>query len=267
FRRLMSGRAAALLIVLACAVAPPALGQTERPRSNAELVAALDPLRSALDAAEQAMRGAGSDQALADVAGRGAPLREQRRAELEAPEPRLGQVDTRIKQLGDPPPATAPPEDPALAAERKRLTAERGELDAALKQARLLALRAEQLNERISEHRRNLLAGRLLVRSAGLIDAAFWREAVEGAALEAGGLRDVLAPAGKFPRTKIGAVALVALSLLIAACAVSVMWLTRAWRRRIVGRPAETRFARALAALITFASVTLIAPAVVIAAV
>ncbi len=261
-----SGRAAALLIALACALAP-ALAQTERPRSNTELMAALDPLKSALGLAEEATRGAGSDQALADVAARVAPLRDQLRGEIEALEPRLAQVDTRLKQIGEPPPATAPPEDPALAAERKRLSAERGELDAALKQARLLALRADQLNDRISQRRRSLLAGRLFVRSAGLLDAAFWREAREGAAAEIAAARDLAASSWEFARDKVGTVALLAASLLIAVCAAAVLWLTRAWRRRIVGRPAATRFARALAAVIMLASVTLIAPGVVVAAV
>jgi small-conductance mechanosensitive channel len=267
FRRFTSGRAAALLIALACALAPAAVAQTERPRSNAELVTALDPLKSALELAEEATRGVASDQALADVAARVAPLRDQLRGEIEALEPRLAQVDIRLKQLGEPPPATAPPEDPALAAERKRLTAERGELDAALKQARLLALRANQLNDRINQRRRTLLAGRLFVRSAGLLDAAFWREAAVGARAEAAAARDLLRSAWDFGRDKIGTVALLAITLLIAACAAAVMWLARAWRRRLVARPAETRFARALAALIVLASVTVIAPSVLVAVV
>jgi small-conductance mechanosensitive channel len=267
FRRFNSGCAAALLIALACALAPAAVAQTERPRSNAALVGALDPLKSALELAEEATRGAGSDQALADVAARVAPLRDQLRGEIEALEPRLAQVDIRLKQLGEPPPATAPPEDPALAAERKRLSAERGELDAALKQARLLALRANQLNDRINQRRRALLAGRLFVRSAGLLDAAFWREAAVGARTEAAAARDLLGSSWDFARDKVGTVALLAITLLIAACAAAVMRLARAWRRRLVARSAETRFARALAAVIVLASVTVIAPAVLVAAV
>jgi len=267
FRRFHSGRAATLLLALAVALAAPALAQTDRPRSNAEVVAALDPLKASLDAVEEASHGVANDQSLADVTERLAPLREQLRDEVELLERRLADVDSRLKQLGEPPPATAPPEDPALAAERKHLAGERGELDAALKQARLVALRADQLNDRINERRRTLLAGRLFARSAGLLDSAFWRDAAAGAVAEAAGVRDLLRSSWEFARDKLGAVGLIAATLLVGACAAGALLLTRAWRRRIVARPAGTRFARALAAVIVLASVTLIAPAVIIAAV
>jgi len=267
FRRFHSGRAATLLLALAVALAAPALAQTDRPRSNAEVVAALDPLKASLDAVEEASHGVANDQSLADVTERLAPLREQLRDEVELLERRLADVDSRLKQLGEPPAATAPPEDPALAAERKHLAGERGELDAALKQARLVALRADQLNDRVNERRRTLLAGRLFARSAGLLDSAFWRDAAAGAVAEAAGVRDLLRSSWEFARDKLGAVGLIAATLLVGACAAGALLLTRAWRRRIVARPAGTRFARALAAVIVLASVTLIAPAVIIAAV
>ena len=57
---------------------------------------------------------------------------------IEGFEQRLADVDARRKQLGDPPAAGAPPEDPAIATERTRLNQRHGEIDAALKQARLL---------------------------------------------------------------------------------------------------------------------------------
>jgi len=267
FRRFHSGRAAALMLALAFALAAPAFAQTDRPRSNAEVIAALDPLKASLDAVENASHGVGNDQALADVIERLAPLREQLGHEIEVLEHRLAEVDSRLKQLGEPPPATAPPEDPALAAERKRLAGERGELDAALKQARLVATRADQLNERINQRRRTLLAGRLFTRSAGLLDAAFWRDAGAGAIAEAAALRELLQSSWEFARDKIGTIGLLGATLLIGACAAAVVRLTRMWRRRLVARAAETRFARALAAVIELACITLIAPAVLVGAV
>jgi small-conductance mechanosensitive channel len=269
FRRFHPGHAAAFLIALALAVAlaAPAFAQADRPRSNGEIIAALDPLKTSLDVVEEASRGVGSDQALADVTEKLAPLREELRGEVEILEKRLGDVDSRLKQLGEPPPAAAPPEDPALAAERKRLAAERGELDAAVKQARLIALRADQLNDRINERRRTLLAGRLFARSAGLLDAAFWRDAAAGAAAEAAAARDLVRSSWQFARDKIGAVGVVLSIVLVGACAAGAILLTRAWRRRLVGRPAETRFARALVAVVELASITLIAPLVLIAVV
>jgi small-conductance mechanosensitive channel len=267
FRGSYPGRAAALLVALVFAFAAVAAAQTDRPRSNAEIIAALDPLKTSLAAVEAGSHGVDDDRTLADVTERLAPLREQLRDELALLERRLADFDNRLKQLGEPPPATAPPEDPALAAERKRLAGERGELDAAVKQARLVALRADELNDRINQRRRTLLTGRLLVRSPGLLDAAFWRDAAVGTAAEAAAARDLVRSSWQFARDKIGAVALVATTLLVGACAVAAIWLTRTWRRRMVGRPAETRFARALAAVIELASITLIAPAVLVAAV
>ena len=261
------GRAAALLIALVFALAASAVAQSERPRSNPQVIAALDPLKASLDAVEAASHGVENDRTLADVIERLGPLREQLRGEVAILERRLDGVDNRLKQLGEPPPATAPPEDPALAAERKRLAGERGELDAAVKQARLVALRADELNDRINQRRRTLLTGRLMARSAGLLDAAFWRDAGAGAAAEAAAARDLVGSSWAFARDKIGAVAVIATTLLVGVCAVAAIWLTRAWRRRIVGRPAATRFARALAAVIELASITLIAPAVLVAAV
>jgi small-conductance mechanosensitive channel len=267
FRGFHSVRCVALLVALACALAAAALAQTERPRSNAELAAALDPIKSSLAQAEEAAHGAASDQALADLAERLAPLREALRGDIAALEPRLAQVDTRLKQLGEPPPATAPPEDPALAAERQRLIGERAALDAALKQANLLALNADQLNDRVNQRRRALLAGRLLARSAGLLDPAFWREAATGAVAEAAAARDLLTSSWEFARDKVGVVALAAITLLVVLLAAAVMQIMRTWRRRVAARPADTRFGRALAGVVVLASVTLIAPAVVVAAV
>src|SRR6185437_5473315 len=152
------------------------------PQSTADLAAALKPLQASLASVEVSARYASDDQELAGLAPRLAPLRDELHGEVEALQPRLALIDTRLKQLGPPPAAGAPPEDQALAAERKRLTTERGEVDAALKQANLLILRVEQLSDGINRRRRALLTGQLFARSAGLLDPAFWR-AIATAAL------------------------------------------------------------------------------------
>src|SRR5262249_48924047 len=144
------------------------------------------------------------DRALAEASERLSPLRDVVRQEIAALEPRLTQVETRLKQLGDAPAATAPPEDPALAAERTRLGGERGELDAALKQGRLLSLRADQLAERISERRRALLANRLLARSPGLLDPAFWRAAGAGVVTASAAAGALMSESWNLARDKIG---------------------------------------------------------------
>src|SRR5882762_5112610 len=139
-RLIHTGRAVAVIAALVCVVATAGHAQT-----NSELAGGLEPLKISLDLIEGAVPDARSDQALADLASRVAALRNELGQRIAALESRLARAEARLKELGAPPPPNAPPEDPALAAERARLTAEQRELDAALKQTRLLALRADQL--------------------------------------------------------------------------------------------------------------------------
>src|SRR5262249_46227861 len=155
-----------------------------------EIIAALDPIKASLDTIESASRGVSNDQTLVEAIERLAPVRDQLRDEIDILERRLAEADKRLKEIGDPPPATAPPEDPALAAERTRLNGDRSGLDATLKQARLVALRADQLNSRLNQRRRNLLTNRLTARSAGLLTPAFWRDSADGAVAEVEAARD-----------------------------------------------------------------------------
>jgi potassium-dependent mechanosensitive channel len=263
FRPIHAGRAVALIAAFVCVLAA-AVG---RAQTNGELAAALQPLKLSLDVIGETVKDARTDQALADLARRLAPLRDELHGKIETLEPRLAQVDTRRKQLGDAPAANAPPEDRAIAAERTRLADERGELDATLKQARLLALRADQLAEHIAERRRGLLAGRLLARSAGLLDPVFWREAARGLTAESAAVGALLQSSWAAARDKIGSGGVAALALVLAGFAAAAVLLARAWRRRLLARPVATRFGRALAAVIVLLGVMLVAPAVVIAAV
>jgi len=264
FRLFHAGRAAAVLVTLLGLCAAVALAQTDQPQTTAELTAALKPLQSTLASLEVTARYAGNDQELADLAPRLTPLRAELGQEIAALEPRLARIDARLKQLGAPPAPGAPPEDAALAAERKRLTDDRAAVDAALKQANLLASRAAQLADNIGARRRALLTGRLFARSAGLLDPGFWRETAAGVPTEGAALRDLVRSSWMAARDKVGIATLIAAALVVAGFATAVLMLTRAWRRRLVARPTETRFARALAAAIVLATVALFAPAVVV---
>ena len=68
-------------------------------------------------------------------------------------------IDARLKGLGPPPARDAPPEDAGIAAERARLTQQRAEVDAAIKQVQLLQTRADQLANALSDRRRIGLCG------------------------------------------------------------------------------------------------------------
>ena len=94
-------------------------------------------------------------------------------------EPRLAKAETRLKQLGRPPGKEAPPEAPAIAEERARLNEEFGELDATVKQTRLLAPRADQLAEQITERRRSTYAKQLFEQTPSVLSPSLWLEAAQ----------------------------------------------------------------------------------------
>src|SRR5258708_3698793 len=233
-RLLHAGRAAAVIAALVCMFA------AGRAQTNSELAAALEPSRTSLDRIEASVQDARNDPALVDLASRVAALRDELGQRIAALESRLARTDARLKELGAPPPPNAPPEDAALASERARLTAEQRELDAALRQARLLALRADQLAAHISDLRRALVAGTLFARSAGLLDPAFWREAVHAAPGELAAIGQLLRSSWIMARGKIGPGGIALTTLILAGVAAAAAMLVRAWRRRLLPRPPQT---------------------------
>ena len=105
----------------------------------------VDPIRASLDQIEASAKSTGlRTRALTDLAQRLPPLRDQLRDKLSDLEPRLADIDARLKGLGPAPTRDAAPEDAGIAAERARLTQQRAEIDAAIKQVQLLQMRAEQ---------------------------------------------------------------------------------------------------------------------------
>src|SRR4029079_4962237 len=119
-----------------------------------------------------------TDETLTELRERLAPLRDGLRAKLGVLDPRLAEVETRLSQLGAPPAAGAPPEPPGIAAERSQLAQTRSDVDAAIKETRLLSLRVDEIATRINESRRTLFSRALFVRTPGILDLDFWREVV-----------------------------------------------------------------------------------------
>ena len=89
-------------------------------------------------------------------------------------EPRLAQVEERLKQLGPAPAKDAPPESAAIADERARLPTELERRSTPLKQARLLAARADQIAEQITEQRRAAYARQLFAQSPSVLSPIVW---------------------------------------------------------------------------------------------
>jgi small-conductance mechanosensitive channel len=95
--------------------------------------------------------------------------------------PRLASVATQIEKLGPPPGKDAPPEAPAISAERARLAALSSELDAAIRTTELTWVRARQLIERITDLRHALFARNLLQRLPSPLVPSLWRDLVQAA--------------------------------------------------------------------------------------
>ena len=178
------------------------------------------------------------------------PVRDELYAKIADLEPRLAQVDGQLKQLGPVPAQGAPPESAALAAERARLNGEFSELDATLKQARLLAARADELAEQITERRRSLYARQLFEQSSSVLSPWIWLDAGKAFAEELGALGELIKSAWQSLRDGDALLrgVLAALSLAVLGVALVLLW--RWWQRRVAAPvSAPTRFAKVLASI------------------
>ena len=256
---------AALAVVAALAVMTATTGLAQTPTPSTPAV--FDSAKAALEGIEQVVPQEGlSEEAFAGLKRRLAPLRDELRQRIEALEPELAQAIHRLEQLGERPPPGAAAEDAAITQERERLQKERAEVEATLKQGRLLALRADQASDRINEGRRALFTRELFARTAGLFDLAFWRMTVEAAAEEARDIGGLLDGWWIYVQRNGGAAGVAATVVTLLALALATLFLRRWLQRRLGDNVTATRFSRALVALIILALYA-VAPAAVVAAV
>ncbi|MDQ2081809.1 DUF3772 domain-containing protein [Xanthobacteraceae bacterium Astr-EGSB] len=203
-----------------------------------------------LDRIEEAVqREVVSDQQLGALKQQLTPLREELRARTEALAPELARIVDRLKELGEAPAADATPEDPSLTGERKSLATVRAEKEAALKQGRLMLLRADQISARINERWRDLFTRELFARHAGLFDFNLWRSTAVAALDEAKSVANLLGVWWDYVLSAgVRAGFAAALSVLLILLG-GAMVLRRWWMRRLTDEVFDTRFGRALSAL------------------
>jgi potassium-dependent mechanosensitive channel len=214
----------------------------------------LTPIKQSLDEIQQSISHEGhSDQSLSDLRDKLAPIRDGLRAKFDLLDPKLAAIDSRISQLGAAPAAGEPPESPAIAEERQKLAQNRAEVDAALKETRLLSVRADDIAARINESRRELFSRTLFQRTPGMLNRAFWSETVRALRAEGQGFAFVLKSWGEYARRHggiSGAAISVATFLIIGLIFFAVAY---AWRRKRArdAEPdhAQRRVARMLAGL------------------
>src|SRR5262245_53920537 len=225
----------------------------------------LTPLKLFLDQLQQTIGHPGhTDQSLAELREKLVPIRDGLRERFDVLDPRLADVDSRLSQLGPAPAAGAPPETQTIAQERAQLSQARAEVDSALKETRLLSVRAEDLAARINESRRSLFSRTLLQRTPGVLDKGFWTETDRGFYAETQGLSFLLTSWSEYARRNggiWGAIASAAALIGYAALVIAVLY---AWRQRfsdaVTADRGTSRSERALAALLVFLRHALIVP-------
>ena len=228
----------------------------------------LEAVRLLLDRIEVTLKREGlSAQTIYDLGQTLNPARDDLRARIAELEPQVAQADARLKQLGPPPAKDAPPENAALAEERVRLNKEFGELDAPLKQLRLMAGRADQLADQINELRRAAYARQLFEQSPSVLSPSLWLESAQALGPEAAEFGQVLRSWGDILRDRDGLrrAGWAGLTLLALGIAVTLLW--RWWRRRGVVPGAPTRFGKAVTAIGVMLRIALTAPLATLAAV
>jgi small-conductance mechanosensitive channel len=177
---------------------PPGNGQTSQPAGppapplpappeQAPIGPALDKLGASLKQIEASLeRHDLTDADLQALRQQIDPISEAIAEALDRLTPRLAEIKERLDQLGPKPNDSAPPESPAVTAERadqQKLYSDTGEL---LKRARLLAVQADQTRANITARRRALFTRSLFARTTNIANPAlwtdFWREAPGDAA-------------------------------------------------------------------------------------
>jgi small-conductance mechanosensitive channel len=251
-----------LVCVLALGISAPASAQGQS--APPPIAATLDNAKAQLDRIESTLHQTHlSSVALASLRTAIGNVRDALTDRLAQLEPQATQSQTRLQQLGSAPAQGAPPEDPAVAAERASLGRRFSELDGAVKQTRLLQTRADQIARQIADRQTTIFATRLLHRDGSVFDPVFWIEVAGMMPQQFANLGDFLHPALMAAREN-GATQMAVLAATFVLFASLVVAFSHWWRRRFIHeRPLDSRLAKAFADLWVFAAVTLRTPLIV----
>jgi len=223
----------------------------------------IDPIRATLDQVEaQARRSTLGVNALTQLAQRISPLRDELRDKLADLEPRLADVDARLKALGSPP-APGATEDATIGAERARLTQQRNELDSAIKQMQLLQARATQLAATLADRRRAAYAETMFRKSPNVLDPYFWRDAAVALPEYGERLAKYAQDWVDYAQEQGGPARITSAAITLAGLLIFAIGFIRWWRRRTFIARIGDRYGMALASLAVFLRRALTAPLVV----
>lgn len=161
------------------------------------------------------------------------PVRAALRQVIGDLEPLHAQIETRLKQLGNPPGEGQPTEAPEVAADREQQRKGQREIDAALKQARSLAVRGDQIAERIDQMRRASFASYFFARTDSPFNPALWAQALGVVPKETGKLGDIVGEWREHIDKRTGNDIFVLAFALAVAAVVAIFVLRRFIRRRM----------------------------------
>lgn len=225
---------------------PPPAAKPDTPAA-----ASLETNRAALDEIEKALAAESHfEDTLAEMRRRLTPMRSDLRDAAQALEDELNQVTAQLKQLGDAPEGDEPKEDAGLAAERAKLQKRQSEVDAALKQARLLIQRADDASTKVTDLRRGLFTKELLARSPGLFNRTFWSDLSDGIPSETGRVVQLVRAWWLYASNAASAANVVGALLTLAGFALAAVLLIRWLRHRLVEEGLAASFGRAFQALL-----------------
>ena len=166
FRRLSILLAAVLCLATAHAQAP---ARTE-PEQIRQDIAQLE---------SQLSRNTQADSELAAMRGRIEPIIAALRDFLAREMPRLEEINARLTEIGPKPDAKAPPESAEVTKNRAEQESLKREVDEAIRVTRLLLVRAEQLQNAITDRRRAVFRAAVLQKSQSVASPWLWINVAE----------------------------------------------------------------------------------------
>jgi len=161
------------------------------------------------------------------------PARASLRQVIGDLEPQFAQIETRLKQLGNPPAEGQPEEAAEVTADREQQHKRQREVDAALKQARSLAVRSDQIIDRIDQMRRASFANYFFARSDSPFNPTMWAQAIGVLPNETGKAASLIAEWREHIDKRTGNGIFVLAFALSAAAVAAVLFLRRFIGRRI----------------------------------
>ena len=247
----------ALLLLAWLALATPSLAQAPTAAANPDSVQGQ---AAAMDQAEADLRTLGQglhtkrldDDELKSRLAAVDPMQAKIAAALSVLTPKLGDIDARLAQLGPPPGPGQPAEDADNASTRARLTHFRAQVDAEIKQGKLLTVETSQLAKSLADKLRGNFAARLWTQSRSIADPTLWRDFAAAAPADLGRLQSalteqsrLLAASAKSPPQVVYWILAGVLSLFLLGPA--RVWLNRLGARRAAAAPATDLRRSALA--------------------